>query len=462
MQQSPVATDKYQVALDLKVEISLDTSQLKNILPLGVRKARYALFALIMGFALALVAWYFNFFQIAAGDITAVGPAKNRLASTEISKISVGERSPDQNHSAPSTIAKSASQAKSAEADSLVAEIFRGREPEVCGLSKAESKEFVVSRQASITPPINRVLAENITKSIQSSELREKTLGLYLLAHQAGQAAMEAERLNYPGCSTGPECFDKPYEAKLQTRPVNAEPLVNLATATRNLDTYAAALYACAGAKTSACNSITFLRWAEMEPDNAAAWLMAASEAEARKDAVARTALLQRAAAANNYDTRAPSMSAFFTTEAVQALPPLAQSAIATTLLEIDGGIRFKPLSGVGRHCGGAESIDDERRALCDVLSTKLADKDQTLAGLRMATAIGERIGWNNDQLKSLKDEYAKGMASTQGEMDGTMFTCDVLVKTNQRARRALTIGERAAARELTKRGGESFRLSTN
>jgi hypothetical protein len=421
---------------------------LKNtLLPLS-RRARYALFVLAAAIALGVVSWRYNFFQIAEGDISAVEHTKNRSTSLESGKINAGEKTPDQNQLAPIKPAKSASQAKSVEADSVVAEIFKGADPEVCGLSKAEAKEFVASRQASITPPVNRVLAENITKSIQSSDLREKTLGLYLLAHQAGQAAMDAERLNYPGCSSGSECFDKPYDAKLQTRPVNAEPLVNLATATRNLDTYAAALYACSGVKTSACNSITYLRWAEMEPDNAAAWLMAASEAEARKDTAARTDALQRAAAAKNYNTRAPSMSVLFTTDAVQALPPLAQSAIASTLLEIDSGIRFKPLAGLGRHCGGAESIDGERRVLCDALSTKLADKDQTLAGLRMATTIGERIGWNNDQLKLLKDEYAKSTAPLQGELDGNMFTCDVLDKANQRARKVLTIGERATARE--------------
>lgn len=380
-----------------------------------------------------------------------VGTTKDRPPSFETSKINGGENNSNQSQIASNTNAKSASTAKSVEAGSVTAEIFKGREPEVCGLSKAEAKEFVASRQASITPPVNRVLAEKITKSIQSSDLREKTLGLYLLAHQAGQAAMDAERLNYPGCSSGPECFDKPYDAMLQARPVNAEPLVNLATSTRNLDTYAAALYACSGAKTAACNSISYLRWAEMEPDNAAAWLMAASEAEARKDNVARVAALQRAVTAKNYDARAPSMSAVFTTEAVQALPPLAQSAIASTLIEINSGVRFKPLGGVGRHCGGGESLDDERRVLCNALSAKLVDKDQTLAGLRMATAIGERIGWNPEQLKPLKDEYAKGTAPAQGELDGTMFTCDVLVKANQRVRSVLAVGERAAAQGLTK-----------
>ncbi len=429
---------------------------MENTLFFRSRKVRYALFALIVAFALGLAAWYFNFFQVAERDITAVETTKDRPTSLEASKTNVGENNSNQSQFELNTAAKSASIIKSVEADSAVAEIFKGREPEVCGLSKAEAKEFVASRQASITPPVNRVLAEKISKSIQSNDLREKTLGLYLLAHRAGQAAMDAERLNYPGCSSGPECFDKPYDAKLQARPVNAEPLVNLATSTRNVDTYAAALYACAGAKTAACNSISYLQWAEMEPDNAAAWLMAASEAEARKDNVARTAALQRAVTAKNYDTRAPSMSAVFTTEAVQALPPLAQSAIASTLIEINGGVRFKPLGGVGRHCGGGESLDDERRALCNALSAKLADKDQTLAGLRMATAIGERIGWNNEQLNPLKDEYAKGTAPLQGELDVTMFACDVLVKSNQRVLKVFTIGERATARELIKKADAS------
>jgi hypothetical protein len=436
--------------------------QLKVTLFSRSRKIRHALVVLAVAVAIVLVAWYFNFFQVAAADITLVPATKNRQTLAENREIKGSDISSDQSQLAPNMHTKSASLTKPVETGSLVAEIFKGSDPEVCGLSKAEAKEFATSRQASITPPVNRVLAENITKSIQSKDLREKTLGLYLLAHQAGQAAMDAERLNYPGCSKGPECFDKPYDAKLQTRPVNAEPLVNLATTTRNLDTYAAALYACSGVKTLACNSVTYLRWAELEPDNAAAWLMAASEAEARKDSAARASALQRAAVAPNYDARAPSMSALFTSEGVKALPPLAQSSIASTLLEINDGIRFKPLAGLGRHCAGVETIDDERRDLCDALSTKLADKDQTLAGLRMATVIGERVGWSSDRLKPLKDEYARGTAPIRGELDGTMFTCDVLVKTNQRARRVLTIGERAAASELTKRGEENVKLLSN
>jgi hypothetical protein len=436
---------------------------MKNILFPRNRKPRYALLTFMVAVTIGLVAWYFNLFRIAGNDIAEVGLIQNRLASVETNKVNISEKNADQNQLAPNKATESTLAIKSDGAGSVVTEIFKGNEPEVCGLSKAEAKEFVTSKQASLTSPVNRVLAEKISKSIQSSDLREKTRGLYLLAHQAGQAAMDSERLNYPGCSSGTECFDKPYDAMLQSRPVNAEPLVNLATSTRNLDTYAAALYACSGVKTAACNSISYLRWAEMEPDNAAAWLMAASEAEARKDSAARTAALQRAVTAKNYDTRAPSMLAVFATEAVEALPPLAQSTIASTLLEINDSIRFKPLGGVGRHCGAAEPIDEERRVLCDALSTKLADKDQTLAGLRMATVIGERIGWDNEQLKTLKDEYNKSIVPMQGDLDRTMFTCDVLVKANQRVRKVFTIGERAAARESIKKvDGSLAKLSSN
>jgi hypothetical protein len=382
-------------------------------------------------------------------------PNASALRSADSKSLNSSESSSD-------IAKKSLSQTQpSTEDESFLATVFRGHTPQVCGLTEAEAKAYVASNGFFDVPIARRGLADAVSKFVQSKDLREKTLGLYLLAHLANEATMESERLNFPGCTPSSACFfDKPYEAMLKARPANAEPLVKLALSSNDVDLYAAALYACSGDKTGSCGLVKYERWAEMEPDNAFAWLMVASEAESRKDSATRTAALQSAAAAKGYDSRVPSMAAVFEAESVQVQSATAQMAILGALTQINSATGFKPMSGWGRHCGVAESMDEDRRITCEALATKVAEKSETLIGIRMASTIGERVGWSSERLQQLKDEYAVAtgkMWSEFSNLDKNMFTCDTLAKTNESARKLLKGGERQMTRDLVKSSGKSL-----
>jgi hypothetical protein len=406
---------------------------------------------------IALLAWQSDLAHLLVSKFTPIGSnTGDKFVLSKEAKLNLSETLASQSNGINVMTAKSPTNIKGNE-DSAIAEIFKGSAPEICGLTKEEAKAFIASNGNTGARSANLVLNEKISKFVQSGNLREKAIGLYLFAHQAGQAAMDSESVNYLGCKKSPECFNKPYEAMLQARPVNAEPLVKLALGSNDLDVYATALYGCTGVKTNVCASLTYQNWAEMEPNNAAAWLMAANEAESRKDSVARAAALRHAVTAKDYNTRTPSLATVLTAESAKELSPLAQSSIAGVLMEIDESIKFKPLGGVGRHCGAAEVIDDERRVLCDALATKLADNDKTLVGVRMAITIGERLGWSNERLQPLKDEYLVGTSPTPGSLDQTMFTCNTLYKANQAVQKSLSVGERAAVHDVVKKSGKSL-----
>lgn len=352
--------------------------------------------------------------------------------------------------------------AQPAEEESFLSSIFKDRKietPEVCGLSAAEAKAFIAS-DATLSPGItNQILAEATSKLLQSNNVREKATGMYLFALQAGWDAAESERLNYPGCKGDDGCSAKPYQARQNAAPVNAEPLVKLALASNDIGVYATALYACSGSNTGACATISYARWAQMEPDNAAAWMMAANEADARKDSAARASALQRAASASDYKTRFPTLAEVVTLDEIQAQPPILLSSTLSMIVGINAAyVSNNWMGSIVRYCGRLEIKDESRRVTCDALATKMAEKDETLLGLMMAKAIGERSGWSAERLQSVKDEYDVFTGQVfEGLGSANMFSCEAVSKGNQKILRMLTIGERATTREYVKTSGKTL-----
>lgn len=349
-----------------------------------------------------------------------------------------------------------------AEEESFLASIFKDRKiqtPEVCGLSAAEAKAFIASNAMFSPATANQVLGEATSKLLQSNNLREKATGMYLFALQAGWDAAESEGLNYPGCKGDDGCAAKPYQARQKATPVNAEPLIKLALASNDIGVYATALYACAGLNTGACATISYARWAQMEPNNAAAWMMAANEADARKDSAARASALQRAASASDYKTRFPTLAEVVARDDIQAQPPILLASTLSMIVGINAAyISNNWTGGIVRYCGRLEIKDESRRVTCDALATKMADKDETLLGLMMAKAIGERSGWSAERLQPLKDEndvFTEQIFEDFGKAD--MFSCEALSKTNQKSLRVLALGERAFVREFVETSGKTL-----
>ncbi len=362
----------------------------------------------------------------------------------------------------PAPSSQSVLSAKTAETKPLASPAtVREETPEVCGFSQSEVEAYLKLGDADVLDPSKKsalVLADIARDMIQSKEISEQAVGLYVMAHLAGWKAMEAERLNNLDCKPSEECSSKPFYAMQEARVASLEPLIKLATSSNDPGVYTAALYACLGAKDGGCENLSYAQWADMEPDNAAAWLSAASEAESRKDASAQAVALQRAVEATRYDFHVPRLAGIVETESAQAQGPLSLSPMYALLFSANAMAGVPLFSGMLKHCSREEVQDDARRTLCDALAEKMAESDESLITASIARLIGERVGWSAERLQSLKDEYTVGTGQIfEGITDQNMLSCDVLKKSNQRALRVLQIGDRAAAREAVEKRGQSM-----
>lgn len=432
-----------------------------NPTPRHSYKLKWALSSVLFIIVVGAVMWHVGSLRerasVAAATSTA---AQSMLQPATKTNDAISGKQPLENNQ-PKTSSNAASITKQAKAEPLEASPVGGKTPEVCGLTKAEVEAYMASNSFSASNTSNQptlALSEVTRKLIQSEKLQDQALGLYVMTHLAGWDAMESERLNYPGCKHPDDCASKPFEALQRARSANAEPLVKLALANNDANVYAAALYACLGAKTGACGKLSYARWAQMEPDNAAAWLSAASEAESRKDSAARIAALQRAADAKSYNSRLPQLAEVVQSDSVQAQPPLTLTTVYATLFSAGAASSIGMLSSAASYCGRKEIMDEARIALCDALATKIADKDETLVAAMIAKSIGERIGWSAERLQLYKDEYAVATGQIfEGFDDENMLSCEAITKSNQRLLRTLQVGERAAARETVEKSGKTL-----
>jgi hypothetical protein len=351
---------------------------------------------------------------------------------------------------------------KTAETKPLASPVIVKEEtPEVCGLSQSEVEAYLKSGDADamdLSKKSALVLADIARDMIQSKKISEQTAGLYLTAQLAGWNAMEAERLKNPGCEPSAECSSKPFYAMVGARAASAEPLIKLATSSNDPSVYAAALYACIGTKVGSCENLSYTEWADMEPDNAAAWLSAASEAESRKDPSAQAVALQRAVEATRYDFHLPRLAGIVETESAQAQGPLSLSPMYALLFSANAVAGIPLFGGILKHCSREEVLDSARLTLCDGLAKKMAENDESLATASIARVIGERVGWSTERLQSLKDEYTVATGQIfEGMTDKNMLSCEMLKKSNERMLSVLQIGERAAAREAAEKRGKSM-----
>jgi hypothetical protein len=438
--------------LILGLLVNLPVKQMNKLHNSKYRKLRGPVIALIV-LVFALAAWQYN--ELKTQEARLIPPSLPAAQLKAVAPEITNGESITAIKGSPENLLSSVKSPK----NELSSDTLSGQKvSEVCGLSKAEAKAFLASNGAAGVPAANHALVETISKFTRSEDLSEKTLGLYLMANLAGNEIMESERLNYPGCKDDPSCAFKPFDAAQQARPANAQPLINLALSNRDPNVYAAALYACSRVKVDACKSVSYRRWAELEPDNAAAWLMAASEANTRQDSVERAANLQRAATASSYNTRVPSLSTVLTATPILQQSPLAHSQMNVLLQQIFTNTGSEAMGGLARHCGFSEVMDDSRRQLCDVLANKLAEKDETSIAILIAARIGERVGWNAERVQVLKDEYAVMTRQISQDIvsDENRFSCDALTKVNTSVQKTLLMGERARTREYIKKSGKS------
>ena len=339
---------------------------------------------------------------------------------------------------------------------------------EVCGLSDFDAALFIAGDSEIGISAVKTTLAHVKDKLVESNQPREQALGLYMQAHLAEWAQRNAEQSKYRICGDNFDCFFKimapdqsvewPPEIKPEVRAAAAAPLVKLALAERDPAIIAAAIYACGGIYNNACKSISIADWVAVDHDNAAAWLMLADAAHARKDVAGQIDALRRAAAASGYDLRVPPLSVAANFDLVNAQSPLTQFHISHQLAASHITTLLSPTYALVNHCIHAKSPDDTRKTLCDTLTNKLFQKDESLVGLSTAIHLGKKIGWDEARLKSMQDEKAVGLGRLYDAFPGSnMFSCQELAKNDQFSRKMLSKSERAVGRDLVASSGKTM-----
>lgn len=337
-----------------------------------------------------------------------------------------------------------------------VAALLKGPRVEVCGLSDLEAALFLVTNGHEDMTAANAAMTMASGKLIQSDRLREKVLGLYAQSHLAESAAYDdAVALR---CKAGDVDCRIRTERQPQLRSAAAEPLVRLALAGRDPATYAAAIYACGFVRTGACTSVSYAGWAKIDPDNAMAWLLAAGEAAERKDPIAEAESLQRAATAKGYDARIPILAPLFESDAVKTQSPLVRSSIALSLWGTSSLPLIAPAMALGTYCVRPKTLDAERQAICEKLANKMLEKDESLVGLAMATAVGKKLAWDAARLQALHDERMAIEGVMADALDGeNIHGCEVLAKNIRWIQNALSKGELATNRDLMAKSGKTI-----
>jgi hypothetical protein len=188
--------------------------------------------------------------------------------------------------------------------------------------------------------------------------------------------------------------------AELRTR------LVTLAAGSHDVRVIAWAQRACAGSDAPACAALAPERWAEAEPDNAAAWLALA--ADARLDDAGRDAALHRAAEAPRLDSHMPALHRLAAAAEPAALEAAANAAEVRAALHrrvAAARADWRVTEALRRLCHAGLPADGGARGDCERLAERLATQGQSLPDLVQAVELARlfdadearRTAWRDD-----------------------------------------------------------------
>ncbi len=343
--------------------------------------------------------------------------------------------------------------------------LLKGDKVEVCGLNDFDAALFIAGDSETSTRAFKTTMAQLIGKLLAGGNPAERTQALYIQALLPVWSRRIEDGGKYRICGADIECRGKLINANILAGAIPdqtpaAEPLVKLALASRDPDIIAAAIYACQGTRAGACGAVSIADWLAVDADNAAAWLMMASDAMSRNDKSARDDALRRAAMAPGYDLRAPSLASVTNSDLVAAQSPIVQFEILNQLA-ISNIVPALPLSYplIGPCVRDINNATHEaRKALCDTLANRLLQHDESLMGLTIAIAIGTKLGWDTRRMQALQDEKAVGLGwMSDASPGGNMFSCKHLAQSNLLSQKVLTKSERQIVRDVVTNSGKSL-----
>lgn len=179
------------------------------------------------------------------------------------------------------------------------------REVDLCGLGPVPSDAL----PGSLETESDLLLLAAAAKLEQSNDDRVRALALLTRASIEAEAAQRNVYARDPvTCFGSAACDEEANAAFARAATPSIGALTRLAAATRQPETYVAAMRACrsiaAESAPAGCNELKYEQWARLDPDNAMPWLFVARAARQRNDAPAFDEALLRASHAKFFSRR--------------------------------------------------------------------------------------------------------------------------------------------------------------
>jgi hypothetical protein len=239
---------------------------------------------------------------------------------------------------------------------------------------------------------------------------------------------------------------------------------VQLAAGTQDPAVYAMALAICdstgTGDSASPCRRLSIQQWTQLDPDNAAPWLLLAGRALANHDSNAQAEAFSHAARAHRIESYRDSVFAFAEPELPADVTPLARAYFATEVNGVTMATKLSQYTVAGQYCSSESVKDSSVRHQCDSLAELLVSKGNNLLDLGLGTAIGARVGWSASRLNSLRlEQHAlMEMVMQGGVLDSSEpWSCEAVGRADAYTMQRHRLGELGALRGLLEHSGESI-----
>jgi len=274
---------------------------------------------------------------------------------------------------------------------------------ELCGYGPVDPQHIPAGLDAEVGAALLRAI-EHLERSASDRERVLALAGRVFLA--ADNAANLARGDDAPKCFETAGCVQRAREAARRAAVPATQTLARVGVTTRDPQTYAIAHRACqfVGQETIAeCSNLRPEQWAQLDPDNAHAWLEVASAAQNRHDDDAIAKAMLRASQAKLINWRAIPYADLLA--AVDARSDSIQALLVTKLSMAYFSQPIPQYQVIVTYCAKDKVVEPGRRVACDDLARLMTEHDPTLLGLGVGLGIAERLGWPQERMAELRAE---------------------------------------------------------
>jgi len=185
--------------------------------------------------------------------------------------------------------------------------------------------------------------------------------------------------------------------------------LAELASGSRDPQVYALAFLSCRYGTGGACALVSAEQWADIEPDNAAPWLLIANSTH---NDVARYEAIYRASAAQRFEAHLPNFLGLLQLPDIRDQAPQTRSVLAEDLFAMQMILPTQPYSSFFRFCNFPSVAEASRIAVCNDLAKLFLERDRTMIGFGVGVKLAQSADWSPDLVNALRERKAAYQAA--------------------------------------------------